>query len=256
MKEKPPGGVPARAGGNSRNKNVSLDASLDAAKKSLREGKRLFFLNRWDMALGELLKVGNVDFTPEENVDLAYFIGLSYTKLGLYEDSLLYLEQVITGGKDLLRIAQCRMMLAYIYAITNRARLAEFELGQLIKNGFVSAQVFTTLGYIAWMQNHNKQAIEYYEKALEIDRNNTTAMNSLGYILADSSLDLDRALKLCKKAAGMNPRNPAYLDSLAWAYFQSGDIAEARVWISKAIELAPQNEDIRIHQKIVSGKVL
>jgi tetratricopeptide (TPR) repeat protein len=246
--------------GNSRNKDIPLDASLDtsltAARQSLREGKRLFFLSRWDMALHELLKVGSVEFTPEESVDLAYFIGLSYTKLGLYDESLLYLEQVITGSRDPLRTAQCRMTLAYIYAITNRARLAEFELGQLIKNGFVSAQVFTTLGYIAWTQNHNKQAMEYYEKALEIDRNNATAMNSLGYILADSNTDLDRALNLCKRAVGIHPQNPAYLDSLAWAYFQSGDIAEARAWISKALELAPQNEDIRVHLKIVSGKVL
>jgi tetratricopeptide (TPR) repeat protein len=241
--------------GNTQGKDAALNA-LNASRKSLREGKRLFFLNRWDLALQELLKAATVDFTPEENIDLAYFIGLSYTKLGLYEDSLLYLEQVITGSSDMLRVAQCRMALAYIYAITNRARLAEFELGQLLKNGFVSVQVFTTLGYTAWAQKQNKQAIEYYEKALEIDRNNATALNSLGYILADSNIDLARALRLCKKAVEMKPRNPAYLDSLAWVYFQSGDIAEARAWMARAIELAPQNEDIRVHQKIVSGKVL
>jgi tetratricopeptide (TPR) repeat protein len=231
------------------------DAPLNASKENLREGKRLFAMKRWDLALEELLKAEAVDFTPEENIDLAYYIGLSYTKLGLYEDSLLYLEQVITGSSSLLRIAQCRMALAYIYATTSRARLAEFELGQLLKSGFASVQVFTTLGYTAWVQKHDKQAIEYYEKALEMDQNNSTALNGLGYILADSNLDLARALRLCKKAVEMKPENPAYLDSLGWVYYQSGDIAEARIWMSKAIERAPQNEDIRVHQKIVSGKV-
>ncbi|MDR1128583.1 MAG: tetratricopeptide repeat protein [Treponema sp.] len=229
---------------------------LEAAKKGLREGKRLFNLSRWDMALQELLKVDTAGLKQEETTELAYFTGLSYAKLGNYEDGLLYLEQVIAGSKDPLRIAQCRLTLAYIYVITNRAKLAEFELGQLLKNGYVSVQIYTTLAYAAWIQKHNKQAIEYYEKALEIDQNNTTALNGLGFILADTNLDLIRALRLCKRAVDLKPQNPAYLDSLGWAYFQYGDIIEARTWMRKAAELAPQNEDIRVHLKVVTGKAL
>jgi hypothetical protein len=60
-------------------KRQERDSPLNAAKKGLREGKRLFNLNRWDMALQELLNVEPVDFTPEESIELAYFIGLSYT---------------------------------------------------------------------------------------------------------------------------------------------------------------------------------
>jgi tetratricopeptide (TPR) repeat protein len=237
-------------------KKQGKDFPLNAARKGLFEGKRLFNLNRWDMALQELLNVEPAGFTPEESIELAYFIGLSYTKLGRYEDGLLYLEQVITGSKDFLRIAQCRMTLAYIYVITNRAKLAEFELGQLLKNGYVSVQIYTTLAYAAWVQKRNKQAVEYYEKALEIDQNNTTALNGLGFILADANIDLIRAIRLCKRAVEMKPQNPAYLDSLGWAYFQYGDIGEARVWMRKAAELSPQNEDIRVHVRIVNRKEL
>ena len=232
------------------------DPPLDAVRKGLREGKRLFNLNRWDMALQELLKVETSGLNPEESIELAYFTGLSYTKLGRYEDCLLYLEQVITGSKDFLRIAQCRMTLAYIYVITNRAKLAEFELGQLLKNGYVSVQIYTTLAYASWVQKRDKQAVEYYEKALEIDQNNTTALNGLGFILADANIDLIRAIRLCKRAVEMKPQNPAYVDSLGWAYFQYGDIAEARAWMRKAAELSPQNEDIRVHLKIVNRKEL
>jgi tetratricopeptide (TPR) repeat protein len=230
------------------------DSSLSAAQKGLREGKRLFNLNRWDLALQELLKVETSDFTPEESTELAYFTGLAYTKLGRYEDGLLYLEQVITGSQDFLRIAQCRMALAYIYVITNRAKLAEFELGQLLKNGYVSVQIYTTLAYASWAQKRNRQAVEYYEKALEVDQNNSTALNGLGFILADTNADLIRAIRLCKRAVEMKPQNPAYLDSLGWAYFQYGDIAEARVWMRKAAEISPQNEDIRVHLRIVNRK--
>jgi tetratricopeptide (TPR) repeat protein len=229
-------------------------SSPDAARKCLREGKRLFSMNRWDMALGELLKVEPNVFTQEENAELAYFIGLSYTKLGRYEDSLLHLEQVIAGSKDFLRVVQCRMTLAYIYVITDRVKLAEFELGQLLKNGYESVQIYTTLAYSAWTKKQNKQAMAYYEKALEIDKNNTTALNGLGFLLAESNIDLGRAIRLCKRAVEMRPRNPAYADSLGWAYFQYGDIAEARKWIRKAAELSPRNKEIQIHLKMVTGR--
>jgi Flp pilus assembly protein TadD len=102
----------------------------------------------------------------------------------------------------------------------------------------------------------NKEAVEYYEKALEIDQNNTTALNGVGFILADSNIDLIRAIRLCKRAVEMKPQNPAYVDSLGWAYFQYGDITEARIWMRRAAELSPQNEDIRVHLKIVNRKEL
>ena len=33
--------------------------------------------------------------------DVAYYLGLCYAKLKRYEDALLYLEQVVTGGSKL-----------------------------------------------------------------------------------------------------------------------------------------------------------
>jgi Flp pilus assembly protein TadD len=143
------------------------------------------------------------------------------------------------------------MTLAYIYVITHRSRLAEFELGQLIKNGFSSAQIYTTLAYAAWMQKNSAKALELYEKALEMDGNNTTAMNGIGYILVDTDRDLMRGLRLCRKAVDKRPQNAAYLDSLGWAYYKSGDSQEARVWFRRALDLAPSREEIRRHMRIV-----
>jgi Flp pilus assembly protein TadD len=143
------------------------------------------------------------------------------------------------------------MTLAYIYAITSRSRLAEFELGQLIKNGFASAQLYTALAYAAWMQKKSAQALELYGKALEIDENNTTALNGIGYILVDTDQDVIRGLRFCRKAVDRQPQNAAYLDSLGWAYYKSGNAPEARVWLRRAMDLAPGQEDIRKHLRII-----
>jgi tetratricopeptide (TPR) repeat protein len=226
-------------------------AEIRASGGGLAEGKRLFGLKRWDLALKEFVQLKTDAFTPEENMELAYYLGLCYTKLGRFDDGLLYLEQVITAGTDPLRVCQCRMTLAYIYVITRRSRLAEFELGQLIKNGFASAQIYTTLAYASWVRKNFGQALELYEKALEIDENNTTAMNGIGYILVDTDRDVMRGLRFCRKAVDKRPQNAAYLDSLGWAYYKSGNSPEARVWVRRALDLAPGQEEIRKHMRII-----
>lgn len=221
---------------------------------SLNEGIRLYKLKRWDIALAELLGVSTDRFTPEENAELAYYLGLCFTKLERYDDALLYLEQVVTSDLDILRIYQCRMALAYIYVITRRSKMAEFELKRLANNGFESAQLYTTLAYAAWSQKHSKQAIDYYEKALELDGNNATALNGLGFVLVDAEIDILRGLRCCKKAVDLKPQNPAYLDSLGWAYYKSGEVLEARTWLRRAMEAAPDQKEIKAHFRAVTGE--
>jgi tetratricopeptide (TPR) repeat protein len=221
------------------------------AASSLEEGIRLFRIKRWDKALEEFLKVDTNHFETDDNTELAYYLGLCYTKLERYDDALLYLEQVVTASPDPLRVCQCRMTLAFIYVTTGRSKLAEFELGRLVDGGFESVQIYTTLAYAAWMQKQYQKAVDYYEKALEIDTDNTTALNGLGFILADSDIDVKRGIKLCKKAVEKKPQSAAYLDSLGWAFFKSGNLNEARSWLRRAFDMAPHQKDIREHIKIV-----
>ncbi|MDR2110886.1 MAG: tetratricopeptide repeat protein [Spirochaetaceae bacterium] len=228
-------------------------AGTRTSEAGLQEGIRLFRLKRWEPALQEFLAVNADNLSAGEKAELAYFLGLCYTKLERYDDALLYLEQVVTSGSDPLRVYQCRMTLAYIYAITHRAKLAEFELRHLVNKGFESAQIFTTLAYAAWSQRQYDKAVELYEKALDLDGNNTTAMNGLGFILADTDTDVLRGLRFCRKAVDRKPQSAAYLDSLGWAYFKSGDPVEARVWLRRAMEIAPQQREIRQHMRIVVG---
>jgi Flp pilus assembly protein TadD len=145
------------------------------------------------------------------------------------------------------------MTLAYIYVKTKRARMAEFELNRLASGGFESAQLYTTLAYAAWTQNQFKRAVELYEKALELDENNTTAMNGLGYILVDTGMDIPRGFRYCRKAVDRKPQSAAYLDSLGWAYFKSGERMEARTWLRRALDLAPQDREVRNHMRMVVG---
>jgi tetratricopeptide (TPR) repeat protein len=71
-------------------------------------------------------------------------------------------------------------------------------------------------------------AEQQFKKVLASDPQHASALNYLGYMLADQNTKLDEAIKYIKEAVDLDPANGAYLDSLGWAYFRLGkyDLAE------------------------------
>lgn len=215
----------------------------------LREAARRYAARDWEGALEALAGVVS---TEENHLELAYFLGLCNARLKRWDEALLYLEQVVTGAPDLMRVFQCRLSLAYVYTETGRHRLAEYELKRLLESGFESVQVLSFLGYVAWAQGRASEAIDWYGKALALDRENATALNGMGYLLISEGRDTARALVYCRKAVEKKPENPAYLDSLAWAYFCLGYGAEAKDCVEKALALRPDAEEIREHARAIA----
>jgi len=181
----------------------------------------------------------------------AYRLGLERARKSEWDEALLYLEQVVTGDPDSERGRQCRMVLAYVYAMTGRFRLAEYEVRKLIEAGVESAQLSAFLGYAAWEQGRADEAIERYRQALAMDPENANALNGLGFTLACEGKDGARALTCCRKAVDMKPENPAYLDSLGWAYYRLGYVEEARDYLGRALARAPDEPEIKAHVRAV-----
>src|SRR5262249_14098121 len=76
---------------------------------------------------------------------------------------------------------------------------------------------------------------------------NPTALNFLGYLLADHNRKLPEALDLIRQALAIEPNNGAYLDSLGWAYYRLGRLSDARAQLERAIQLA---DDPVIHEHL------
>jgi len=226
------------------------------SENRLKKGMRLYRIKRWESALQEFQLVETEGFTNEERAELAYYFGLCYTKLERFDEALLYFEQVLAVSNSPLWTYQCRLIIAYIYIITGRAAMAENELKNLETGGLESAMLYNTLAYAEYTQKHYKDAIGWYEKALDIEKDNPTALNSMGYILADTGMDTQKGLKLCRKAVEKNPQNAAYLDSLGWASYRCGKMNDARNWLRRALEIAPQMKEIKEHLRIVSEETV
>jgi len=215
---------------------------------ALAEASGLVALRDWPGALDALRRV---ESSEANQFEIAYLFGISHARHSHWDDALLYLEQGVTGGLDPARRGQCRLALAYVYAITGRHRLAEYEIGRLRETGIESPQAFAFLGYCAWAQGKGDESLRWYGKALELDPESANALNGMGYVLACEGGDGARALTYCRKAVDKKPDNPAYLDSLAWAYFKLGFLDEARAKIGRAIALAPGVAEIRDHERAI-----
>ncbi len=216
--------------------------------KNFENGVRLYHSHRFEQALKELREA---EKEMTESPELDYYTGLALTQLGDYEEALLYLEKVVTSHFSFLHIMQARMVLGYIYAITGRYKLAEFEFAKVNELGLQSSQALAALGYVLYCQKKLPESIDALKKSLEIDPKNANAQNSLGFIYAEEKRNLDEAVSLCRQASEAHPKNHAYLDSLGWALYRKGNAAEAKTCVRKALDMAPGNREIALHLKAI-----
>jgi Tfp pilus assembly protein PilF len=212
----------------------------------LERAVKLYHSHRFDQALEELRTLESESgATPESD----YYVGLTLTQLGKHEEALLSMEKVVSSHFSFLHIMQARMVLGYIYSVTGRFRLAEFEFSKVNEMGLQSSQALAALGYVYYAQKKVPESIETLKKALEIEPKNPNALNSLGFIYAEEKIDLGKSVMFCRQAVEIAPRNAAYLDSLGWAYFRMGNFTEARASFRRALDLAPGNREIVGHMR-------
>ncbi len=77
---------------------------------------------------------------------------------------------------------------------------------------------------------------------LQFDADNSSALNALGYMLANHSDRYDEALQLITKALEQVPDEPAIIDSYGWVLFRMGRVGDAVTQLRKAYELFPDPE--------------
>jgi len=96
-------------------------------------------------------------------------------------------------------------------------------------------------------QKKYEPAEEMFRKVVTGDPQNATALNYLGYMLADRGVKLEEALGFIKKAVDLDPANGAYLDSLGWAYFRLGKYESAEDTLIKASQRIGTDPTVQDH---------
>jgi len=81
------------------------------------------------------------------------------------------------------------------------------------------------------------EALRTFEKIIQIDSTDATALNYVGYTYAERGEKLDYALELIEKALSIEPNNGYIIDSRGWVYYQKGDYNSALIDLKRASEL-------------------
>src|SRR5208337_2802223 len=79
-----------------------------------------------------------------------------------------------------------------------------------------------------------------FQKCLQLQPGFAEALNYLGYMWAEHGTNLAKAHELIAQAVKLEPKNPAYLDSLAWVLFQLNQPKAALPYALQAAQLSDQ----------------
>ena len=86
-----------------------------------------------------------------------------------------------------------------------------------------------------------------FRKVIDSDPTNASALNYLGYMLADQNVRLQEAQDLIKRAVDLDPNNYAFLDSLGWVYYHQNRLDEAEQQLTHSLQLMGTDPTIHDH---------
>lgn len=209
--------------------------------------------NRKNIEDAKLLFSQVLDSDPV-NPEANYYLGLIYSKEENYKKAVIYLKTVVDLEVNFLFTQQCRMILGYIYFKNQEYRRAEYEFLEVKKSNLEIISVYAALAAIYYKLQEKEKSFKFAEKAYNLDPYNLNAKNTFGYLLCEYDIDIQKSIEVLKEVIRIKPENPAYLDSLGWAYYKKGDIKASINYLKKALEISNNHAEIREHYDIVMGE--
>jgi tetratricopeptide (TPR) repeat protein len=194
----------------------------------------------WARALDELKTSAALGDDPTLNLRLSYYA----TQAGRLADALRILEAAHGRwpGND-----QIAYFLALGYDDVKQSGKAVTLLRQVLelKPGWYEARF--QLATILEKLNDMAEAEKEFRRLLADKPDDASALNYLGYSLADRGLNLAEAERLIREAVRLAPANAAYLDSLGWVLYKQGRSTEAVAELGSAAAGDPEDSTVWDH---------
>lgn len=76
---------------------------------------------------------------------------------------------------------------------------------------------------------------------------NPIALNNLGYFLLQRDERISEAVELIQKAVKIDSNNSSYLDSLGWGFYKLGNLIESEKYLKEALRLNPSSSNSHEH---------
>jgi tetratricopeptide (TPR) repeat protein len=107
------------------------------------------------------------------------------------------------------------------------------------------------IGIIYDILGNQDKALKYFKKLLDVKPKDPSASNYIAYLFAEKGENLDKARELINVALSFEPKNYAYLDTLAWIYYKENNYKSSLEKLNEAISL---NDDPVVYEHL--GEVL
>jgi tetratricopeptide (TPR) repeat protein len=175
----------------------------------------------------------------------------NYLELKKFDDAVLTLQQ----ARHRFPIPQMTYSLAVALSTAKRysdalpiyeAALQEAKTSQ---PEVLDAAFYFNYAVAAEQSNLIDKAAGLLKECIELDPSKAAqAYNYLGYMYVDRNMNLDEAGLMIKKALELQPDNGAYIDSLGWYYYHTGDYPKALTELLRALEkMKPEDPVVLEH---------
>lgn len=138
---------------------------------------------------------------------------------------------------------------AYEFLVQYELRAKEIPV-DIDRAGF-----YQVLGTLAFQSGRRDGYAQWFEKALELDPNSHLAMNDYAYALAEDDRDLEKALRLIRRAIAIKSNIGAYHDTHGWVLYKLGRYDEALRELRIAVATVPDTAELRYHLAAVYAKL-
>lgn len=207
----------------------------------IRLGQILFENAEYENSVIEMKKA--VAKFPRNHV-INLILGLSLSQDSNHEEALKYLKTAVDLNPNDLNST-----LAYSFSLnqTDNDDDALVYLNRALRIDPKNTQALGMMGLIYDGKKMYSKSDSIYSKAVAIDSTDILILNNYAYSLAERGVDLDRALRMVKKAIDEAPENSSYLDTIGWVYYQMGEYENAKNYIHKAIDKDDNNATLLDH---------
>ncbi|MEC9487998.1 MAG: tetratricopeptide repeat protein [Halanaerobium sp.] len=223
------------------------------------EGREAFYIGDYEQVITEL-----EPFVSENpaHLNATYLLGLAYYRLDNLEEAEKYLRSAhqlapdsIAVVNNLARVFRDRGNTAEGIAILNQF-LVEQAIGsdeEVFKDTDGLAQTYNILGTLYLNEADYRQAVEFLQKAVELDESNYYAWNNLGLAFLKQG-EYAQALEPLERAVSQEPVVPYIYNNFGVVLENLGQYERAAEAYNRALEIDPDYQKAAANLTRVESK--